>query len=264
MRQRPLGSSSHALRPQGLGQTQNGTSDVYGRVPSSPWVLQSIVSMITPQLHNVDIEDMAPESGAVIQKNFRKVAMYKDAEGRKHAFSALCPHLGCLLQVRQGFIHTLLIDLLLSCSKHAFPALCSHLGCLLQVEHTFTQFFTQLLLMSLLMPCSKAVDAFTQPPSMHHMQSCSKDANVKEHACMALCTYLGCSPWVAVCFGWVALTSTTPVCYPHVLLLCATPVCYPCVLLMCATPVCYSCMLTLCALMCATHVCYGMQYCLVI
>ena len=55
--------------------------------------------MITPQLHNVDIEDMAPESGAVIQKGLRKVAMYKDADGKKHAFSALCPHLGCLLQV---------------------------------------------------------------------------------------------------------------------------------------------------------------------
>ena len=75
--------------------------------------------MITPQLHNVDIEDMAPESGAVIQKNFRKVAMYKDAEGRKHAFSALCPHLGCLLQVRQGFTRTFLMVLFLPCSKDA-------------------------------------------------------------------------------------------------------------------------------------------------
>jgi len=60
--------------------------------------VSSIVTMITPQLHNVDIEDMAPESGAVVQKGLRKVAMYKDADGKKHAFSALCPHLGCLLQ----------------------------------------------------------------------------------------------------------------------------------------------------------------------
>lgn len=61
--------------------------------------MQSIVSMVAPQLHNVDIEDMAPNSGATIQKGLRKVAVYKDEAGKKHAFSALCPHLGCLLQV---------------------------------------------------------------------------------------------------------------------------------------------------------------------
>lgn len=62
-------------------------------------LLQSIVRMVAPQFHNVDIEDMAPDSGATIQKGLRKVAVYKDSEGKKHAFSALCPHLGCLLQV---------------------------------------------------------------------------------------------------------------------------------------------------------------------
>ena len=56
--------------------------------------------MVAPQIHNVDIEDMAPNSGATIQKGLRKVAVYKDSEGKKHSFSALCPHLGCLLQVR--------------------------------------------------------------------------------------------------------------------------------------------------------------------
>lgn len=55
--------------------------------------------MVAPQLHNVDIEDMAPNSGATVQKGLRKVAVYKDGDGKKHAFSALCPHLGCLLQV---------------------------------------------------------------------------------------------------------------------------------------------------------------------
>lgn len=57
--------------------------------------------MVAPQIHNVDIEDMAPNSGATVQKGLRKVAVYKDSEGKKHAFSALCPHLGCLLQVRE-------------------------------------------------------------------------------------------------------------------------------------------------------------------
>ncbi len=58
--------------------------------------------MVAPQLHNVDIEDMAPNSGATVQKGLCKVAVYKDEEGKKHAFSALCPHLGCLLQVSVG------------------------------------------------------------------------------------------------------------------------------------------------------------------
>ena len=74
-------------------------------------VLQSIVSMVVPQIHNADIEDLAPNSGATVQKGLRKVAVYKDSEGKKHAFSALCPHLGCLLQVRNS-------------------ALCSHQNCL--------------------------------------------------------------------------------------------------------------------------------------
>lgn len=71
------------------------------------FVLQSIVRMVAPQIHNVDIEDMAPDSGATIQKGFRKVAVYKDPEGKKHAFSALCPHLGCLLQVKQLTNHAM-------------------------------------------------------------------------------------------------------------------------------------------------------------
>ena len=51
-------------------------------------------------MSNPDIEDMAPDSGAVIQKDVRKMAVYKDAVGNTHAYSAVCPHLGCLLQVR--------------------------------------------------------------------------------------------------------------------------------------------------------------------
>ena len=67
--------------------------------------------MVTPQIHNVDIEDMAPDSGATIQKGLRKVAVYKDPEGKKHAFSALCPHLGCLLQVKQLLDHAVTYEL---------------------------------------------------------------------------------------------------------------------------------------------------------
>lgn len=102
----------------------------------SLFVLQSIVRMVAPQIHNVDIEDMAPDSGATVQKGFRKVAVYKDPEGKKHAFSALCPHLGCLLQVKRLTNHavTYVISLLPplvdmhACPKGYFCTFSKH-GC---------------------------------------------------------------------------------------------------------------------------------------
>ena len=78
--------------------------------------------MIAPQFHNVDIEDMAPNSGATVQRGLCKVAIYKDAEGKKHAFSALCPHLGCLLQVPSSVLLPLVLPLPCLCLlfiKHA-------------------------------------------------------------------------------------------------------------------------------------------------
>jgi len=41
--------------------------------------------------------DLRPNSGAVVQKGVHKVALYKDQSGKDHAYSALCPHLGCLV-----------------------------------------------------------------------------------------------------------------------------------------------------------------------
>ncbi|KAL3688749.1 hypothetical protein R1sor_015058 [Riccia sorocarpa] len=41
----------------------------------------------------VDIEDLLPCSGAVIQKGLKKVAVYKDAQGCVHQYSAVCPHM---------------------------------------------------------------------------------------------------------------------------------------------------------------------------
>jgi glycine/D-amino acid oxidase-like deaminating enzyme/nitrite reductase/ring-hydroxylating ferredoxin subunit len=44
-----------------------------------------------------DRESVAPESGAVIRDGLRKVAVYCDADGARHEFSAVCPHLGCIV-----------------------------------------------------------------------------------------------------------------------------------------------------------------------
>ncbi len=46
-----------------------------------------------------DIEDMQPCSGAIMQEGLHKVAVYVDEKGKKHAYNAVCPHMGCLIQV---------------------------------------------------------------------------------------------------------------------------------------------------------------------
>ena len=42
--------------------------------------------------------EIAAGSGAVMRKGLRKVAVYKDAQGQVHERSAVCPHLGCIVQ----------------------------------------------------------------------------------------------------------------------------------------------------------------------
>ena len=65
------------------------------------WYVQSFVTLLTPK-SNPDISDVELDSGVVLQKGPNKgykVAMYKDSKGKTEEFSALCPHLGCQLQV---------------------------------------------------------------------------------------------------------------------------------------------------------------------
>jgi glycine/D-amino acid oxidase-like deaminating enzyme len=61
-------------------------------------VLQGVAGQVVPKLSNPDIEDLAPDSGAIVQSGVKKLAIYKDESGAKLEFSAVCPHLGCLLQ----------------------------------------------------------------------------------------------------------------------------------------------------------------------
>jgi glycine/D-amino acid oxidase-like deaminating enzyme/nitrite reductase/ring-hydroxylating ferredoxin subunit len=44
------------------------------------------------------VDEIAPDSGAVIRRGLRKLAVYRDAEGALHERSAVCPHLGCIVQ----------------------------------------------------------------------------------------------------------------------------------------------------------------------
>jgi glycine/D-amino acid oxidase-like deaminating enzyme/nitrite reductase/ring-hydroxylating ferredoxin subunit len=38
------------------------------------------------------------DSGAVVRRGGSKMAVYRDGDGKSHAFSAVCPHLGCVVQ----------------------------------------------------------------------------------------------------------------------------------------------------------------------
>lgn len=42
-------------------------------------------------------EDLPLLSGMITQKGLKKIALYRDGEGELHAFSAICPHRGCIV-----------------------------------------------------------------------------------------------------------------------------------------------------------------------
>jgi glycine/D-amino acid oxidase-like deaminating enzyme/nitrite reductase/ring-hydroxylating ferredoxin subunit len=42
--------------------------------------------------------ELQPGNGAIIRAGLKKVAVYKDESGNMQAFSAVCPHLGCIVQ----------------------------------------------------------------------------------------------------------------------------------------------------------------------
>jgi len=48
-----------------------------------------------------DIEEanqLANDEGAILSKGFNKIALYRDTTGTLHSFTAVCPHLGCVVQ----------------------------------------------------------------------------------------------------------------------------------------------------------------------
>ena len=42
--------------------------------------------------------DLKPDEGGILAVGLKKIALYKDRTGSLHAFSAICPHLGCVVQ----------------------------------------------------------------------------------------------------------------------------------------------------------------------
>jgi len=44
------------------------------------------------------VDEIALGSGAVLRRGLSKVAVYRDKSGKAHEVSAVCPHLGCIVQ----------------------------------------------------------------------------------------------------------------------------------------------------------------------
>jgi glycine/D-amino acid oxidase-like deaminating enzyme/nitrite reductase/ring-hydroxylating ferredoxin subunit len=47
------------------------------------------------------IDEISPGNGALIRKGLSQYAVYKDEQGQAHCYSAVCPHLGCLVKWNQ-------------------------------------------------------------------------------------------------------------------------------------------------------------------
>ena len=43
------------------------------------------------------VEEITPNTGAVMREGLRKVAVFRDEAGELHRYSAICPHLGCIV-----------------------------------------------------------------------------------------------------------------------------------------------------------------------
>ena len=47
-------------------------------------------------VHSTD--EIAPGRGAVLHRGLARIAAYRDHDGTLHEYSAVCPHLGCIVQ----------------------------------------------------------------------------------------------------------------------------------------------------------------------
>lgn len=73
-------------------------------VKAAKYFLQEVGNMSVQYLDYFEagdiksVEDLNPRQGAIVNMKGKKTAVYKDESGVVHAYSAICPHLGCVLQ----------------------------------------------------------------------------------------------------------------------------------------------------------------------
>jgi len=57
---------------------------------------EQLVDLVTPG-EVESVAQIAPGSGAIMRKGLKKIAAYKDESGDVHELSAVCRHLGCIV-----------------------------------------------------------------------------------------------------------------------------------------------------------------------
>lgn len=73
-------------------------------VKAAKYFLQEVGNMGAQYLDYFDagdiksIEELGPRQGAIVNMKGKKTAVYRDETGVIHAYSAICPHMGCVLQ----------------------------------------------------------------------------------------------------------------------------------------------------------------------
>jgi Rieske Fe-S protein len=65
------------------------TEVVDSTVPYSEWLTGGDIA---------SVNEIKPGSGAVLRNGLKKIAVFRDDTGRLHTFSAVCKHLGCVVQ----------------------------------------------------------------------------------------------------------------------------------------------------------------------
>ena len=63
-------------------------------------VAAAMTDLVTPGDVS-SLDEIPPQSGAVIRKGLSKIAAYRDESGQLHQRSAICPHLGCVVAWNQ-------------------------------------------------------------------------------------------------------------------------------------------------------------------
>ena len=59
-------------------------------------VAAKFIDWITPGAVT-SVDEIAPDTGAIMRSGLKKLAVYKGADGAVHTCSATCPHLGCIV-----------------------------------------------------------------------------------------------------------------------------------------------------------------------
>ncbi len=89
-------------------EKKNPWADIYDPARKSFFAVKeyfeenlNVVKQYTEWLKKGDIsstDELASGQGAVMRKKLSKVAVYRDEQGIVHEFSAVCPHLGCIIR----------------------------------------------------------------------------------------------------------------------------------------------------------------------